>query len=127
MKFDEHINNITSSANKRIGIIINTNCYDFLILYKACIIMVSLHGVHIWESIKLEFIQGRATRVILSYSKRLFLKKMTTCTIEEEAISCKSLELLIKIDRLEFENIFSNSTTRGNTIKLIKPRANSSI
>ena len=145
LKFDQHINIITSSANGRIGIIKTAfhkiDCEGFLILYKSIIRPILEYCVSTWSphlrkhEIALETIQRRATRIVprlahLSYPKRLEKLKLDTLYFRRRRSDLVQVYRIVNdIDSIDKDVFFdfSNSITRGNSRKLIKPRASTSI
>lgn len=145
LSFDKHIYNITSTANSRIGIVKNTfhriKPVGFLHLYKSLIRPILEYCTNTWcphlrkHEIALETIQRRATKIIpaicdLSYSERLQKLNLDTLYFRRRRSDLLLVyRILNNIDSLNSESFFelSNSATRGNNRKLIKPRATTSI
>ena len=110
-------------------------------LYKAYIRPILEYSVTTWSphlrrhEIQIEAIQRRATKIIpsiahLSYTERLkFLKLDTLFYRRRRGDLLQVYRIMNQVDRLDFNTFFELNTynTRGNTKKICKPRANSTI
>jgi len=145
LSFEQHICNITATSNSRIGIIKNTfhriKPEGFLILYKSQIRPILEYCGTTWcpylrkHEIKLETMQRRATKIIptlskLSYTDRLKKLKLDTLHYRRRRGDLLQVyRILNGIDSLDSDSFFevSHSVTRGNSRKLLKPRANTNV
>ena len=145
LKFDEHICKVYSTANSRLGIIKSVFHYvdkeGFLILYKSLVRPILEYCNVVWSPYlkkhhkKIEQIQRRGTRMIrglrdLSYSDRLKSLNLTTLYYRRRRSDViQVFRIISKIDSITFEDFFKFDTgiTRGNNMKLIKPRASTSM
>jgi len=145
LKFDEHVYKISATANSRLGIIKNTfhriERDGFLVLYKSIVRPVLEYCNTIWSpylrkhQVKIEQVQRRATRMIrgldsLSYSERLRALNLTTLFYRRKrADIIQVYRIISNIDSIPFDDLFTfdRGPTRGNNMKLIKPRANTSM
>ena len=141
MKFDHHISKIISSANRNLGVIRNLfqelTKENFIVLYKSfvrpileyCCTTWSPH--HIMFHKEIEKIQSRATKLVrtvahLSYSERLKRLNLTTLYYRRQrADMLQVYRIIYGIDKLDKDKffIFSTRPSRGNPLKIVKPRA----
>ena len=146
IKFTTHINSIVSKANSRVGII-RRNFTDmkpavFLPVYKAIIRPLLEYGSVIWNPMllqdkrEIEMVQRRATKLVrsishLSYSERLkFLKLDSLCYRRRRSDLIQVYRIIKSVDNINSASFFTlsqNQRNRGHSLKLVKPRANSSL
>jgi len=145
LKFEEHIFRICATANSRLAIIKNTfhriEKEGFLILYKSLVRPILEYCNLIWSphlkkhQRKVEQVQRRATRLIhginhLSYPERLKALDIPTLYYRRRRADLIQVYRIINnIDCIKFETLFELDTgiTRGNSLKLRKPRAMTSV
>jgi len=141
LSFKEHINKIVASANSKLGIIRNTfheiTKDNFIVLYKSfvrpileyCCTTWAPHFVMFHNDI--EKVQRRATKLVkgiahLPYSDRL--KKLNLTTLyyrRQRADMLQVYRIINNIDRIDKDTIFefNKRPSRGNSLKIVKPRA----
>lgn len=145
LKFDQHISMTVNKANKILGLIKRTFSYldknSFLCLYKSLVRSHLDYGDSIWFPVYkkdiriIENIQRRATRLLpqikhLSYKERL--KELNLSTLmyrRRRGDLIKVFKILNGIDDIAHEEFFqmADSTTRGHSKKLFKPRSSKAI
>lgn len=144
-KFDAHISKITSTANSRLGLIRHTfhriEREGFLVLYKALVRPILEYCNQIWSPylrkhhLAIEKIQRRATKLLhgmenKSYTERLKSLDLPTLFYRRKRSDIiQVFRIITKIDCLDCDTFFrfTDSTTRGNHFKLVKPRASTAI
>ena len=146
LKFSSHIRQIISKANSRLGLIKNTftnkTAKIIIPLYKSLVRPLLEYCVSIWnpnlrkDIIEIEKVQRRATKLIpqikdLPYPNRLkFLHLDSLLFRRKRQDMIQVFRMLRRIDNID-HNIYFNmndaSTTRGHSLKILKPRASTSL
>lgn len=145
LKFGKHINLIVASANSKLGIIRHTfhdiSKENFVILFKAFVRPILEYCCTTWAPYsimhhkEIEKVQKRATKLIqnmynLSYCDRLKRLNLTTLYYRRLRMDMLQVYRIINgIDKINKDTYFSfnNRPSRNNSLKLIKPRAQTSI
>ncbi len=141
LTFNEHISKCVSKANSRLGIIRNTfqtlTRDNFIPLYKSLVRPVieycctTWYPHHVMLNRDIEKVQRRATKLVrdlshLSYSDRLKRLNLTTLYYRRQRSDMLQVYRIVHgIDRID-SNVFfkfSDRPTRGNSLRLLKPRA----
>ena len=141
LSFSKHISNKVNIANRNLGLIYKNFTYldkeMFLALYKALVRPHLEYATVIWspmykkDSVVIENVQRRATRMLKilqgkDYSGRL--RDLGLPTLEYRRTRADVIEvykLLTHLDKTSVDllQVRENTQTRGNTLKLFKPRA----
>ena len=134
-----------SKANQRVGMIKRSfsklSCKSLLILYKSLVRPILEYCSSIWyplyktDMLEIEKVQRRATKLVpslkeASYEDRLKTLKLTTLAFRRKRTDILQVYRIInKLDNIDFDTFFTYSTasTRGHSLKLEKPRANTNI
>ena len=145
LKFDKHISLAVNKANRILGLVKRTFTYmdksTFLYLYKSLIRSHLDSGDLIWYPVlkrhirMVENVQRRATRLIpelrnLSYSERLQELNLPTLLYRRKRADMIQVFKIMKgIDDVPIEDFFqvADSSTRGHSLKLFKPRCSKSV
>ena len=140
LKFDQHVSMVVNKANRVLGLIKRTFAYldknTFLCLYKSLIRSHLDYGDTIWNPVlkrhirMVENVQRRATRLLpelrhLSYSERLQELNLSTLLYRRKRADMIQVFKIMKgFDDIRIEDFFefADSTTRGHSLKLFKPR-----
>ena len=139
LKFDKHINNIVSKAQRTLALIKHTFDYMdrdmFLILYKSIIRPLLEYATCVWSPYlkkdirKLESVQRRATKLVkdicnFSYEERLRSLGLPTLEYRRDRNDMiQVFKALHGFDDIEWINMFtlsSSNSTRGHSLKLYK-------
>ena len=141
VKFGDHINKIVAKANSKLGLIRNTfqelNASNFIVLFKSFVRPILEYCSTTWSPhlimhhTEIEKVQRRATKLVkhmghLSYSERLKRLNLTTLYYRRQRADMLQVYRIIHgIDRLDRDKFFQFNTrpSRGNSFKIIKPRA----
>ena len=141
LKFDVHISKIVASANSKVGIIRRAFHVllkeNFMLLYKSFVRPILEYCCTTWSPYlimhhkEIEKVQKRATKLVsslhhLSYSSRL--KKLNLTTLYYRRLRSDMIQIfriVNGIDKIDVSHLFTFSTrpSRGNSLKLVKPRA----
>ena len=140
--FRDHISKKAALANRNLGLIFRSFTYIdkamFLNLYKSLVRPHLEYATSVWspmykkDSITLENIQRRATRLVNSLSGRTYedrLKILGLPTLEYRRLRADVIQvykILNQIDRVDIDKFFFNMSelsTRGNSLKIFKPRS----
>ena len=145
LKFDLHISFVVNKANRILGLIKRSFVFmdksTFLCLYKSLVRSHLDYGDLIWFPVlkkhirMIENVQRRATRILstlrhLSYSERLQELNLPTLLYRRRRADLIQVFKIIKgFDDIPIEDFFqiSESTTRGHSHKIFKPRSQKSI
>ena len=139
--FRDHISKKAAIANRNLGLIFRSFTYIdkvmFLNLYKSLVRPHLEYATSVWspmfkkDSITLENVQLRATRLVNSLSGRTYedrLKTLGLPTLEYRRLRADVIQvykILNQIDRVDIDKFFTMSelSTRGNSLKNFKPRS----
>ena len=139
--FRDHISKKAAIANRNLGLIFRSFTYIdkdmFLNLYKSLVRPHLEYATSVWspmfkkDSITLENVQRRATRLVNSLSGRTYedrLKTLGLPTLEYRRLRADVIQvykILNQIDRVDIDKFFTMSelSTRGNSLKIFKPRS----
>lgn len=145
LKFSKHISLIVSKANSRLGMIKrnfdNLSIEVFLPLYKSLVRPLLEYCSSIWNpTLKMEYdeiekVQRRATKLVtnlknLSYQDRMRYLKLDSLAFRRRRCDIIQVFKIFKgIDKLNQQEFFTlnDRPTRGHSLKISKPRANSSL
>ena len=145
LKFDLHISFVVNKANRILGLIKRSFVFmdksTFLCLYKSLVRSHLDYGDLIWFPVlkkhirMIENVQRRATRILstlrhLSYSERLQELNLPTLLYRRRRADLIQVFKIIKgFDDIPIEDFFqiSESTTRGHSHKIFKPRSQKSL
>ena len=146
LKFSTHIASIVQKANSRLGIIkrnFSIMSKEIIMpLYKSIVRPILEYGSSVWnpalrrDYLEIEKVQKRATKMIsnishLSYENRLRNLKLDSLAFRRRRSDMIQIYRIVhKIDNLNFTDFFQynvESATRGHSLKLKKPRINSSL
>jgi ribonuclease P/MRP protein subunit RPP40 len=146
LTFHEEVNSRVKKANSIVGIIRRSFTHldekMFTTLFKALVRPHLEYAVAVWnphlkkDTNSIEAVQRRATKLIpgfrdLTYQQRLHrlnLPSLEFRRLRGDMIETfKIIRGIYNIDKEDFFNINSHSTTRGHPFKIIKPTINSSI
>ena len=140
LKFDKHISLTVNRANRLVGLIKRAFSYldeeTLLVLYKTLIRPILDYGNTIWfptlkKDIRaIESVQRRLTKILpelshISYEERLRKLNLTTLDYRRHRMDMiQTFKIINKIDDIKMEGLFefSDSITRGHSLKLKKPR-----
>ena len=139
LKFSQHVDKVTASANKKMGIIKRTfsslDPNNFKLLYKSIVRPSLEYCSQVWHPIlkrdqdKLEKVQRRATKSVqnisdLSYPERLSHLRLPTLTYRRHRADLIQVYKIVKgvddIDPNSFFNFATENRTRGHEYKLKK-------
>ncbi|KAJ8040397.1 hypothetical protein HOLleu_14677 [Holothuria leucospilota] len=143
--FKEHNSTVVNKANNTLGIIRRIFRYldsgTLLLLYKAIVRPILEYGLPAWSPIYkreadlIEAVQRRTTKLIpvlknLSYSDRLSQLKLFTLAHRrlrgDMTFVCNYLKGQLNTNHCLF-TLSEGSTTRGHSLKLVKPRVETSL
>ena len=146
LSFTDHISEITSKANQRIGLIRRNFKYIdkriFLILYKSLIRPVLEYCNTVWrplykkDSRAIENVQRRATKLIESIQRMDYQSRLKELSLpsmvyrRRRADVLQIFRIINGIDIVEegkFIQLVDETVTRGHSLKLYKPRITSRI
>ncbi len=142
LKFCQHINAQIAKANRNVGIIFRSFTYidkdSFLTLYKCLVRSHLEYCSSVWspmykkDSIALENVQRRATRMVGNLSVKSYPERLKTLGIPSleyrrvRADMVQVYKIMHDLDHVDKDKLFTRSTyasTRGNRYKLFKKRA----
>ena len=139
--FRDHISKKAAIANRNLGLIFRSFTYIdkvmFLNLYKSLVRPHLEYATSVWspmfkkDSITLENVHRRATRLVNSLSGRTYedrLKTLGLPTLEYRRLRADVIQvykILNQVDRVDIDKFFTMSelSTRGNSLKIFKPRS----
>ena len=139
--FRDRISKKAALANRNLGLIFRSFTYIdkamFLNLYKPLVRPHLDYATSVWspmykkDSIMLENVQRRATRLVNSLSGRTYedrLKVSGLPTLEYRRLRADVIQvykILNQIDHVDIDKFFNMSelSTRGNSLKIFKPRS----
>ena len=139
--FRDHISKKAAIAKRNLGLIFRSFTYIdkamFLNLYKSLVRPHLEYATLVWspmykkDSITLENVQRRATRLVNSLSIRTYedrLKILGHPTLEYRRLRADVIQvykILNQIDQVDIDKSFNMSelSTRGNSLKIFKPRS----
>ena len=141
LKFDQHISITVNRANRLVGLIKRAFSYldeeTLLVLHKTLIRPILDYGNLIWfptlkKDIRaIENVQRRITKILpelsnLSYEERLQRLSLSTLMYRRNRMDMiQVFKIVQNIDDISMNGLFefSDTQTRGNSMKLKKPRA----
>ena len=145
LNFRQHIGNMITKANSRVGLIKRTflklNSNSFKLLYKSLIRPILEYCSAVWYPLykgdeqEIEKVQQRATKLVphlsdLSYPECLRELNLITLHYRRKRTDMIQVYRIVhNIDKIDFDVFFTKneSLTRGHKHKLHKPRANTKI